>query len=84
MPHAMPLLLVMAIRSWHHADLPALAPGSLQCHTANWAAKLNLALVKEGVVSKQELQRSLPTPHQLATYGCKSPDTMGGDVPCAP
>lgn len=50
----------------------------------NWCAKLNLALVSEGVVSKKELQRSLPTPHQLAEYGRKSPDTLGGDKESAP
>ena len=35
----------------------------------SWSAKLNLALVSEGVVTKQELQSLLPTPHQLADYG---------------
>ena len=36
------------------------------------------------VVSKQEVQQSLPTPQQLAEYGRKSPDAPGGDVKSAP
>ena len=59
---------------------PWLAAMDMVC----WCAKLNLALVKVGVVSQRELQQSLPTPHQLAEFGRKSPESMGGDVSSAP
>jgi hypothetical protein len=53
--------------------------------TFNWCTKFNLALCAgEAAVSKEEVAQSLPTPEQLAQYGRKSPDTIGGDVQSAP
>ena len=39
--------------------------------TLNWCMKLNLALCS-AAVPKQEVEQSLPSPHQLAEYGRKS------------
>ena len=46
-----------------------------------WCIKFNLAACAgEGAVSRRELAGSLPTPQQLAGYGLKSPQTLGGDT----
>ena len=60
--------------AWHHS-----------MDTVCWCIKFTLALcADDGVVTKEEMQQGLPSPQQLATYGRKSPDTMGGDVDAAP
>ena len=50
-----------------------------------WCVKLNLALCAgTRAVSKQDVMDSLPTPHQLAEWSRKSPDTTGGDIDANP